>query len=323
VCDRALAAAFAARSHQVGVDTVEVAIRNLQGRSSRPRRAWQIAVAAAVLVAAIGGVAGGQLWWRASRAARVPGAVAATAPPAVDATVPPPARDVVAALTPASPPGVPSPSAAAGTADPRRRLLTDLIVLWTGRPLAAGVSAGWPAAADGSLDIPKIAARYDLAVTRLSQTGGEELRAIGLPALLSIPDAGQNRWFLLRRVSADTATLVDGAGNAVTQPLVAISARLNGGEVWVLWRNLDALPTDPGQQMTSAVAMAVALRLHKLGHLPAPLPQGPGPRLEQGVRAFQRSVGLPEDGIVGPRTTLALSRVVAGSLAPDLTTASR
>ena len=39
------------------------------------------------------------------------------------------------------------------------------------------------------------------------------------------------------------------------------------------------------------------------------------------VRAFQRATGLVEDGILGPRTTLALSRVVASALAPSIGTA--
>ena len=318
VCDRALAAAFAARSRQVEADTVDVAIRNVQGQSLRPRRVAQIAVAAAVVVALTG--VGGQMWWRAGQSARVPGAASAT--PAVDAKALPPG-DAVAAATSVSSPGAPSRPAPAEAGDPRRRVLSELIALWTRQPVAPGVRAGWPAASDGTLDIAKVAARYDLTATHLPRTSGDELRAIGLPALLSVPDAGQPRWLLLRRVSADAVTVIDGAGTEVAQPLAAITARLNGAEAWVLWRNLDALPTDPGQPMTATVAMAVALRLHKLGHLEAPLPQEPGPRLEQGVRAFQRSVGLPEDGILGPRTTLALSRIVAGSLAPTLVAASR
>ena len=70
--------------------------------------------------------------------------------------------------------------------------------------------------------------------------------------------------------------------------------------------------------MTPAVATAVALRLHKLGHLAMPLPHAYDARLVEAVRAFQQSAGLPADGILGPRTTLALSRVVAGPLAPSL-----
>ena len=327
VCDRALAAAFAARSRQVGPDTVELAIRNLQGRAAKPRRSWRVAaVSAAIVVAAVGGAVGGQMWWRWSRSAQIPGAVAAIVPPAQDAAqapAQPAARDGAVAAPPAPVASVAPPSAAVAPADSRRRLLSELIALWTGRPVPATISAAWPSGADGRLDVVGAAARYDLAVTRLPETSGEELRAIGLPALLSWADAGQERVFLLRKVSGNAATLVDGAGQEVSQPLATITAGLRSGEAFVLWRNLDALPTDPGVQMTPAVAMAVALRLNKLGHLAPPLPQGPGPRLEQGVRAFQRSIGLPDDGIVGPRTTLALSRIVAGSLAPSLASTPR
>ena len=58
--------------------------------------------------------------------------------------------------------------------------------------------------------------------------------------------------------------------------------------------------------------------LHKLGHLEMPLPHLYDARFAQAVRAFQQSTGLPADGILGPRTTLALSRVVAGAIAPSI-----
>jgi general secretion pathway protein A len=202
-------------------------------------------------------------------------------------------------------------------------MLADLVTLWTGRPISAATAAAWPASAGGGLDIAGVAARFDLAATRLSPVSGQELRAIGLPALLLVPDRDRSGVSLLRGITGDTAMLVDGGGAELSQPLTTLTSRLGGGEAWVLWRNLDGLPTDPGQRMTSTVAVSLGLRLHKLGHLAMPLPDGPDPRLEQGVRAFQRSVGLPEDGIVGPRTTLALSRLVAGSLAPSLGTAAR
>jgi general secretion pathway protein A len=323
VCDRALAAAFADRSRQVGADTVDIAIRNLQGRPARSRRAVPIAVAIIVLVLAAAGVIGGQMWWRARQAAaRMPSAVAALVPPAQEASATPPPSATLpptrdAAPGPAPVPASPPVVAPAVAPVESRRVLAELIGLWSGRPVPAAVIAGWPAAADGALDIPGIAARYELATTRLAPTTAEELRAIGLPALLSLADTG-GQLFLLRRVSGDTATLVDGTGTETQQPLAQLTTRLSGGDAVVLWRNLDALPTDPRQQMTPAVAMTVGLRLHRLGLVTTPVPQGPGPRLEQGVRAFQRSVGLPQDGIVGPRTTLALSRIVAGTLAPGL-----
>jgi peptidoglycan hydrolase-like protein with peptidoglycan-binding domain len=63
--------------------------------------------------------------------------------------------------------------------------------------------------------------------------------------------------------------------------------------------------------MTSTVIATVNLRLAKLGF--------GGGSLEDTVRRFQRASGLPEDGILGPRTTLALARATSGPFAPSLT----
>jgi peptidoglycan hydrolase-like protein with peptidoglycan-binding domain len=68
--------------------------------------------------------------------------------------------------------------------------------------------------------------------------------------------------------------------------------------------------------MTAPEAAAVARRLQSLGHLTPPLPGRYEGRFQESVKAFQGSVGLPQDGILGPRTTLALSRVIAGQFGP-------
>ena len=63
----------------------------------------------------------------------------------------------------------------------------------------------------------------------------------------------------------------------------------------------------------------LALRLQKLGHLTPPVPTTNNERFQQAVRRFQRATGLQDDGIVGPRTTLALSRVIGGRFSPTIT----
>ena len=145
-----------------------------------------------------------------------------------------------------------------------------------------------------------------------------KLVPIGLPALLDLDGAQEPNALLLRRIAGDTVTLLDGAGTELRQPLGELDSKLARGEAWVLWRNLDQLPLNGAKPMTSTTVLAVALRLHKLGHLAMPLPQLYDVRFAEAVRAFQRSTGLPADGILGPRTTLALSRVVAGVLAPGI-----
>jgi len=73
--------------------------------------------------------------------------------------------------------------------------------------------------------------------------------------------------------------------------------------------------------LTPIVVATLALRLQKLGLLAPPMPTSNGERLQQAVRRFQASMGLTPDGIVGPRTTLALSRAVAGRFGPSLAAA--
>jgi general secretion pathway protein A len=331
VCDRALAAAFAARSRQVEIDTVKVAMRSLRGASrssARARPVASLAMAAGAVVALVGLIVGAQPWWQSARPiAAPPSGIAATVTraPAAAATpsapLPTPALSVVPVSAPAT--GLASPPPVAPPAEPQRRLLADLIALWSSQPLPPAVVAAWPAGADGMPDVATIGARYELAATRLIEPTAQELRAVGLPALLRMQPGRDGTVLLLRRVGGETATLRDASGREIVWPFSELTARLTGVEAWLLWRNLDGLPIHPGPPMTPAVAMAIGLRLHKLGHLALPLPQGTDARLEQGISAFQRSVGLADDGVMGPRTTLALSRVVAGRLAPTILEASR
>jgi len=178
--------------------------------------------------------------------------------------------------------------------------------------------AAWPALADGVIDIERVADRYQLIATRLPRLTAAELRAIGLPALLELDGAQEPSVLLLRRIAGDTVTLVDGTGTELRYPLDELDSKLVRAEAWVLWRNLDQLPVNGARPMTPATVLTVALRLHKLGHLEMPLPHLYDARLVEAVRAFQRSTGLRDDGFLGPRTTLALSRVVASAVAPSI-----
>jgi peptidoglycan hydrolase-like protein with peptidoglycan-binding domain len=67
------------------------------------------------------------------------------------------------------------------------------------------------------------------------------------------------------------------------------------------------------------VLTTIGLRLQKLGYLNPPVPPTYDSRFQLAVRRFQRAVGgLQEDGIVGPRTAIALSRVVGGRFNPTI-----
>src|SRR5262249_22095515 len=155
------------------------AIQSLQGQAVRPgnaRRSARVAVAAAIVVAALGGAFVGQMWWRPAESR-----ASATAALAQDPTP--------SSASAARPVGDPAPQGSTSEiADQHRRMLADLLALWTGRPISAATAAAWPTSASGGLDIAGVAARFELAATRLSPVSGEELRAIGLPALLLVPD---------------------------------------------------------------------------------------------------------------------------------------
>ena len=313
VCDRSLSAAFAGRRRNVDVDTVKAAIRSLEGRPTLARWVKSVAVAAVAVVAVVGMTLGLQRTWRPGWF--VPRTSNSVLAAAASAAAPAPPRSSAPVTAAVATPALPPPAA---SLHPRERLLAELIALWTLQSPPPSDIAEWPALADGIVDIARVADRYQLTATRLPHITAVELRAIGLPALLELDGAQGPSVLLLRRIAGDTVTLVNGTGTELRRQLGELDSDLASAEAWVLWRNLDQLPVNGARPMTPTTVLAVALRLHRLGHLTMPLPDLYDARLAEAVRAFQRSTGLAADGIVGPRTTLALSRVVAGAVAPSI-----
>ena len=319
LCDRALMAAFSAHAREVTPALVRAAARNLEGRGgARRRRAFapqwpalrRLATAAGLAgLVALAAVAG--MTWGPGRT--LSGAATATPAPAALLSAPAPA---VARLEPApAVPPVPAAPADAPAVEPLRALLARLLKLWgVGEELAPAVLAAWPTLPGGALDIAAVAERYHLAATFLPDSTLGEIRAVGLPVLVGVGERGAAEAHLLRRMDRDAALLVSGAGEERRMPL----ERLESGwtrSVWVIWRNVDLLPLDPATKMTPTVSATVSLRLAKLGF--------PADRLDVAVRRFQRANGLEEDGIMGPRTTLALARATAGPFGPSLASPSR
>jgi len=204
-------------------------------------------------------------------------------------------------------------------AEPARSLLARLLRLWgVSDDLGAAAMAAWPADPAGRLDIAAVAARYHLTATVLPDVSVNDLRAVGLPALVELNERGAARPYLVRRLERDAATLVAPTGEELRVPLERLEAAWTRS-AWMLWRNIDLLPVDPAEAMTPTVVATVGLRLAKLGHLTGSLPVTADARLQAAVRGFQRAAGLREDGIVGPRTTLALARATTARFGPSLT----
>ena len=324
VSDRALMTGYSVRAKEVTAVMVKRAIRNLEGtrlrRRSGPRR--QVLAAALVLlaVASVGtAVLAYHQGWTVppprSWAARTPVAPqnGVTAPPAAIPLAP------AAAVAPAAPvPVAPAPPATPATAPVTgiSALLVEALRLWGMRDgLSPEAIAAWPRGPGGLPDIGAVAARHSLSATFLANTSLPELRAIGLPALVERTDPDGRRPYLLRAVRDDGVVLLAQDSREVRQPTGAFEEVWNR-TAWVLWWNVDQLPEDPSREMTASVTAAVARRLQALGHLTPPLPPRYDARFQESVKGFQTSIGLPPDGILGPRTTLALSRVIAGKFGP-------
>jgi general secretion pathway protein A len=306
VCDRALMLGFGARAREIGRDLVNAAIRNLEGERRRRRGAWRFPgwrpmAAAGGLVAVLLGA-----WALADRDRWRPALVELVA-----ARLPASARlhTADASATPLPPaPALPAPAEREPAAvDDIGDLVVRLLTLWgveSGR--SARDLGGWPRSPDGSPDIPAIAAGYRLAATFLPEATLAELRAIDRPALVELRESGPPRAYLLRGLERDTAILTGPRGDERRLTTEGLFAAWSGS-MWILWRNADRLPEDPSQGMTPAVLDRLATRLLKQGYLAGPLPTAPGPRFQEAVRRFQRYAALREDGLVGPRTMLALA----------------
>ncbi len=334
VCDRALMAAFSARAREVTATMVKAAIRNLEGERARRRRAAAglarpklgrvAAVVAGVLLVGAAAAAAYRSGWSPAMFQFVPEQAAST--PAARQAAGPAPQSVLGVTR-----GTPVPPASAARAergsqaepaavarDGLKSLLARVLTLWgVGEDLSQQTIETWPATPDGAPDVPAIAARYQLSATRLPETTLDELRAMDLPAILELNDQPGGRLCLLRRLDSAAATLISASGEEVRVPADGLDASWTHS-AWVIWRNVDLLPLDPNQDLTPIVLATLALRLQKLGLLSPPMPASNTERFQQAVRRFQASMGLTPDGIVGPRTTLALARVVAGRFSPSL-----
>ena len=332
LCDRALLGAYALGVRQVDGKILRAAAAEVFGAEAgaRPYRPYAIA---GVLALVAGGalLASGWNWRDAAGLAQAP--VAVTAPAAPPA--PMPARTVEAATAPApaqsagpAPPAEAAPAAgdasvtAALGLEPvvRATALSDPASLIDSAPTEeraqlGGLARLWQVTL-GEGEPCKAALAAGLHCFQ-SAGGLAELRQLGRPAIIAVKDdAGVQRHVMLVALGTAGAGLQIGDQVRIVS-LVALGRRMPG-RFLTLWRAPPDFrsPLKPGDR--GADVDWVAARLSTINNYAAPQPgRQYDAALAREVRLFQAAQGLPADGIVGPKTMMALNGA-AGVPEPQL-----
>ena len=318
LCDRALLGAYGLGVRQVNRAILRAAAAEVFGAQpgAHPYRPYAIAGVLALLT---GGalLASGWNWRDAAGLLRAPAAAVAPAPSTPD-------KVANAAIAPA--PAAPLPAAPTD-----RAAGSDASGVTAALGLEPAVRAAALSEPDGLIDAAPTEDRAQLAVlARLWQStlgegdpckaalaaglhcfqsagGLAELRQLGRPAIVAVrDDAGVQRHVLLVALGTAGAGLQVGEQVHIVS-LVALGRRMPG-RFLTLWR----APPDfratlkPGER--GADVDWVAARLAVVNNYGKPEPgRQYDAALAREVRTFQAAQGLPADGIVGPKTMMALN----------------
>ena len=337
LCDRALLGAYAADMRQVDRRVLRTAAAEVFGQQAgaQPYRPYAIAGMLALMA---GGalLASGWDWRNAAGLAHAPGAVTASAAPAAAA----PAK--VADAAPAAAAGatgasVPVTAASAAPADAapgaasvtsalglepvvRATALSELGSLVDGAPTEeraqlAGLVRFW----QGTLgEGDPCSAALAAGLHCFQSAGGlTELRQLGRPAIVAVKDdKGVQRHLMLVALGNAGAGLQIGNQVRIVS-LVALGRRMPG-RFLTLWRAPPDFRTNLKPGDFGADVDWVGARLSVINSYAQP---EPGRRfdaaLAREVRTFQAAQGLPADGVVGPKTMMALNGA-AGVPEPQL-----
>ncbi len=205
------------------------------------------------------------------------------------------------ARAPEAPPAniaaVPSPTAAPTPAPPARSARLDELLRTTPRQASFATAAARIGAAWGSGPLSRATLR----------THFDQLRALDLPAALEMfhPGRRDTCFVALRGLRDHRATVSVGDGPPIDAPIAQIEALWTRDAV-VWWREPPASHADPNGEAWARPALAA------LGHA--------DPQLTSAVSGFQQTFGLVPDGLLGPRTRMALFALTPGPR-PRLTAA--
>ena len=318
LCDRALLGAYALGARQVNRGILQAAAREVFGAETGRRPYRPYAIAGLVAVFAGGALIAGGWTWR-DAAGLLPSRSVALAPaerpaPAVAAPAPQPttapapmteARPVADGASATVALGLTLPPTAAQPA-----ALPELTGLLDNAPTddraqVSALAALWQAT-PGSGEPCKAALAAGLHCFQ-SAGGLAELRQLGRPAIVALrDDAGGQRHVMLVALGNAGAGLQIGDQVRVVS-LVALARRMPG-RFLTLWRAPADFrnflkPGDRGADVDWVVARLSVINAYE--------PPGPGRQydaaLAKEVRTFQTAQGLPSDGVVGPKTYMALN----------------
>ena len=330
LCDRALLGAYALGVRQVDRTILQAAGKEVFATETGLRPYRPYAIAALVAVVAWGALlAGGWNWRDAAVLLHAPGAPIAPATVSKAEGAPAPSLPAPVVFSPADPvpaPASASPAAALGLAPAERApVLSDLAGLMEGtateeRAGLARLSRLWQADL-GQGEPCKAALAAGLHCFQ-SAGGLAELRQLGRPAIVAVKDdAGVQRHVLLVSLGSAGAGLQNDDRVQVVS-LVALGRRMPG-RFLTLWRappdfRAYLKPGDRGPDVDWVAARLAVVNSYAQPEADRPYDGA----LAKEVRAFQNAQGLAADGVVGPKTYMALNRA-AGVPEPQLAEAQR
>jgi general secretion pathway protein A len=344
LCDRALLAGYGENLMEIDRRIVSEVAKELgpcAAPTAAPRRRWPLAWISAAAALALGGFAAGLLW---DRAGGTPARSTSDAAATTTRTSPGAPNPPEALRTPAVPEGVPAASRGADADAPRPEpsaaleapregggampaptslsrepdpaaLEALLPLLDTGRANAAAADAALAAwdltpAGEATLSLAealRLLASRGLEAQWVEAEGLADLRRFDLPALVRLRStlAGA-RWTLLRRILSDRVDLEGLVPGQTARVPIAELESLWTGEAYLVWRDFESLdPSLRSGQVGAGVAWLQS-SLAELGFFEGRSDGRFDAATRDAVEAFQRSVAMPSDGIVGPLTKIRL-----------------